>query len=91
MPSAISCPLWSPVYECQRVYVHISGNDSVWYVCDVLYAVLFVRVNCAVSTRFINVCNGYVFSVVNMYLDHSVLCVLMVECMSVVVYVMSLY
>ena len=34
-----------------------------WYVCDVLYAVLYVRVNCvvvrgcAVSSRYINVCN----------------------------------
>ena len=44
------------------------------YVCDVLYEVLYVRVNCfvvcecVVSRRFINVCN--VFSVVNMYLDY---------------------
>ena len=42
-----------------------------WYVCDVLYAVLFVRVNCvvvrgcAVSRMYINVCNIGVFSVVN--------------------------
>ena len=34
-----------------------------WYVCDVLYAVLYVRVRCivvrgcAVSSRYINVCN----------------------------------
>ena len=29
MTSAISCPLWSSVYECQRVRVcvHISGED----------------------------------------------------------------
>ena len=28
MTSAISCPLWSSVYECQRVVcVHISGED----------------------------------------------------------------
>ena len=27
-----------------------------WYVCDVLYAVLYVR-ECAVSRRYINVCN----------------------------------
>ena len=28
MTSAISCPLWSSVYECQRgVCVHISGED----------------------------------------------------------------
>ena len=47
-----------------------------WYVCDVLYAVLYVRVSgfvvrgCAVSRRYINVCNCDMFSVVNVYLDH---------------------
>ena len=49
-----------------------------WYVCDVLYAVtvLHVRVSCfverecAVSRRYINVCNWDMFSVVNVYLDH---------------------
>ena len=42
---------------------------------------------CAVSRRYINVCNCDVFSVVYVYLDHlsPVLCVLMVEGMSVVV------
>ena len=53
-----------------------------WYVCDVLYALLYVRVNsfvvrgCVVSRRYINVCNSDVFSVVNMYLDHLKLCVM---------------
>ena len=62
MTSAISCPLWSSVYECQSgVCVHISVEDCVWYVCDVLYAVLYVRVSCfvvcgcAVSRRHIDV------------------------------------
>ena len=47
-----------------------------WYVCDVLYAVLYVRVSCfvvrgcALSRRYINVCNCDMFSVVNVYLDH---------------------
>ena len=47
-----------------------------WYVCGVLYAVLYIRINCfvvrgcAVSRRYINVCDSDVFSVVNMYLDH---------------------
>ena len=46
-----------------------------WYVCDVLYAVLYVRVNCfvvrgcAVSRRYINVCDSDVLSVGNIYLD----------------------
>ena len=42
-----------------------------WYMCDVLYAVLYVRVSCfvvrecTVSRRYINVCNCDMFSVVN--------------------------
>ena len=45
------------------------------------HAVLYVRVNCfivrgcAVSRRYINVCNSDVFSVVNVYFDHLKLCV----------------
>ena len=41
-----------------------------WYVRDVLYAVLYVRVSCfvvrgcAVSRRYINVCNCNMFCVV---------------------------
>ena len=52
-----------------------------WYVSDVLYAVLYVRVSCfavrgcAVSRRYINVCNCDMFGVVNMYLDHLKFCV----------------
>ena len=47
-----------------------------WYVRDVLYAVLYVRVSCfvvrgcGVSRRYIDVCNCDMFSVVNVYLDH---------------------
>ena len=65
-----------------------------WNVCDVLYAVVYVRVSCfivrgcAVSRRYINVCNCDMFSVVNVYLDHLKFCVLMVEGMSVMVNVM---
>ena len=52
-----------------------------WYVCDVPYAVLYVRVSCfavrgcAVSRRYINVCNCDMFSVVNVYFDHLKFCV----------------
>ena len=52
-----------------------------WYVCDVLYAVLYVRVSCfvvhgcAVSRRYIHVCNCDMFSVVNVYLDHLKFCI----------------
>ena len=47
-----------------------------WYVLDVLYAVLYVRVSCfvvrgcGVSRRYIDVCYCDMFSVVNVYLDH---------------------
>ena len=47
-----------------------------WYVRDVLYAVLYVRVSCfvvrgcGVSRRYIVVCYCDRFSVVNVYLDH---------------------
>ena len=47
-----------------------------WYVCDVRDAVLYVIVNsfivrgCAVSRRYINVCDSDVFSIGNMYLAH---------------------
>ena len=43
---------------------------------------------CTVSRRYIDVCNRDMFSVVNVYLDHLKLCVLMVDGMSVVVNVM---
>ena len=63
-----------------------------WYVRDVLYAVLYVRVSCfvvcgcGVSRRYVDVCYCDMFSVVNVYLDHLKL--LIVEGMSVVVNVM---
>ena len=65
-----------------------------WYVCDVLYAVLYVCVSCfvvrrcGVSMRYIDVCYCDMFSVVNVYLDHLNFCVLIVEVISVVVNVM---
>ena len=65
-----------------------------WYVRDVLYAVLYVRVSCfvvrgcGVSRRYIDVCYCDMFSVVNVYLDHLKFSVLIVEGMSVVVNVM---
>ena len=67
-----------------------------WYVRNVLYAVLYVRVSCfvvcgcAVSRRYINVCNCAMFSVVYVYLYHLKFCVvcMMGEYMSVVMNVM---
>ena len=95
MTSAICCPLWSSVYECHKVecaFTSLVRTECDMFV-DVLYAVLYVCVSCfvvpvcAVSRRYIYVCNCDIFSVVNVYLDH-LLCVLMVECMSVLVNVM---
>ena len=56
-----------------------------WYICDVLFAVLYVRASyfvvrgCAVSRRYINVCNCNMFSVVNVYLDHLKFCVVFID------------
>ena len=47
-----------------------------WYVCDVLYTVVYVCVccfvvyGCAVSRRYVDVCYCDMISVVNVYLDH---------------------
>ena len=52
-----------------------------WYVRDVLYAVLYVRVSCfvvrgcGVTRRYIDGCYCDMFSVVNVYLDHLKFCV----------------
>ena len=54
-----------------------------WYVCDVMYAVLYVRVSCfvvrgcAVSRRY--VCNYDVFSVVSVNPDHLKFCVVCIN------------
>ena len=64
-----------------------------WYVRDVLYAVLYVRVSCfvvrgcGVSRRYIDFCYCDMFSLVNVYLDHLKFCVVCIN-MSVVVNVM---
>ena len=56
-----------------------------WYVCDVLYAVLYVRVSCfvvrgcVVSRRYIHICNCDMFSFVNVYLDHLKFCVVRID------------
>ena len=56
-----------------------------WYVRDVLYAVLYVRVSCfvvrgcAVSRKYINVCNCDMFSVVYVYRDQLKFCVVCID------------
>ena len=53
--------------------------------CDVLYAVLYVRVSGfvvrggGVSRRYIDVCYCDMFSVVNVYLDHVKFCVMCIN------------
>ena len=51
MTSAIGCPLWSSVYECQRVECAFTSpvRTECGMFCDVLYAVVYVRVSCFVS------------------------------------------
>ena len=56
-----------------------------WYVCDVLYAVLYARVSCfvvhgcAVSRSYIDVCNYDMFIVGNVYLDHLKCCIVCID------------
>ena len=56
-----------------------------WYVRDVLYAVLYVRVSsfvvrgCGVPRRYIDVCCCVVFCVVSMYLDDLKFCVVCIN------------
>ena len=65
MTSAISCPLWSSLYRCQRVEgAFTSLFCSAWMCC---------------LRRYIHVCNCYTFSVVNVYLDHLKLCVVCID------------
>ena len=65
MTSAISCPLWSSLYECQRVECATEGGMFVMYCmqcCHVRVSCFVVR-GCAVSRRCIHVCNCDMFSV----------------------------
>ena len=90
MTSAISCLLWSSVYEFHKVECAFTFpvRDWVWYVSDVLYTEgnyskvhvnCFVVRGCAISRRYINVFNHDVFSVFNMYLGHLKFCVVCIN------------
>ena len=87
MTSAISCPLWSSVYECQRVEcaftspVRTECGMFVMYCmqcCMSVSAVLSVC-GCGVSRRYVDVCYCDMFSVVNVYLDHLKFCVVYIN------------
>ena len=86
--SAISCPLSSTVYECQRVECVFTSpvrtECGMFVMCCAVCSVVcrvtcFVVRRCAVSRRYINVCYNYVFSVVNMYLEHLKFCVVCIN------------
>ena len=77
MTSDIS-PLWSSVYGCQRVECVFTSpvrtECGIVVMLHVHISYLVVR-GCAVTKRYIDVCNCGVFSVVNVYLDHLKFCV----------------
>ena len=71
----LSCPLWSSVYEFTSPLRTECGMFVMCcmqcYVCDSCFIVR----GYAVSTRYIDVCNCDMFSVVNVYLYHLKFCV----------------
>ena len=72
MTSAISCPLWSSVYECQRVECAFTSpvrTECGMFVMYCIQCCMSVR-GCGVSRRYIGVCYCEMFSVVNVYLKH---------------------
>ena len=86
MTYAISCPVWSSVYERQRAEFAFTPpvrTECGMFVmlCDVMYVVFYGHVSCfvvhscAVSMRYIDVYNCDVFTAANMYLDHLNFCV----------------
>ena len=88
MTSAISCPLWSSVYECHKVECAFTSpvrtECGMFVMCCMqccLYVCVccFVVCGCAVSMRYIDVCYCDLFSVVNVYLDHLKFCVVCIN------------
>ena len=73
MLSAISCPLCSSVYECHKV--ECAFTSPMRHECGMFVMCCFVVRGCAVSRRYIDVCNCDMFSVVNVYYDHLKFCV----------------
>ena len=69
----------------ERAFTSPVKTECGMFVMYLLYAVLYVRVSCfvvrecAVSRRYINVCNCDMFSVVNVYLDHLKFCVVCID------------
>ena len=87
MTSAISCPLWSSVYECHNVECAFTSpvrTECGMFVmccmqCCMSCVCCFVVRECAVWRRYIDVAIVYEFSVVNVYLDHLKFCVVCIN------------
>ena len=80
--AAISCPLWSSVYEWQRVKCAFSSpvrTECSMFVMYCMQCCMTVSAVCSASMRYINVCNCDMFSVVNVYLDHLKFCVVCID------------
>ena len=70
MTSTIGCPLWSSVYECHKVECAFTSpvktECSMFVMCCMqccvsVHVCCFVVRGCAVSKRYIHVCNCDVF------------------------------
>ena len=78
MTSAISCPLWSPVYACQRLecaFTFPMRTECGMFVMCCMQCCMSV----SVSRKYIDVCYCDMFSVVNVYLDHLKFCVVCIN------------
>ena len=69
MTAAISCPLWSSLYECHKV--ECAFTFSVRTECGMfVMCCMQCCMSVSASRRYKNVFNCDMFSVVNVYLDH---------------------
>ena len=72
MTSAISCPLWSSVYECQRMECAFTSPVRTECGMFVMYCM-----QCCMSVSAVCYCD--MFSVVNVYHDHLKFCVVCIN------------
>ena len=87
MTSAINCPLWSSVYECQRVECAFTSpvrTECGMFVmhgmqCCMSVSACFVVRGCGVFRRYIYFRYCDIFSVVNVYFDHVKFCVVCIN------------
>ena len=87
MTSAISCSLWSSVYECHKVECAFTSPVRTEYgmfvmgcmQCCISVFVVLLCVDVRPSRRYIYVCYCDMFSVVNVYLDNLKFCVVSIN------------